>query len=91
MTPRQALTAAVNRAIANGAPVYENQPAPMSKGEAVKYLQSFSPYKKIAHFYDRYPKFADACNVALPGFEYPDWDQRTVDKFLRHVRRDRVA
>jgi hypothetical protein len=56
----------------------------MTKDEAVAVLKTVTR-RTIRSVYD-WRLVAEAIFVLMPGFEYPDWDWRTVREFLDHVR-----
>jgi hypothetical protein len=55
---------------------------PMTKNDAVRALKPFSG-KMIRKVWENEKFPSQALSVLHSGFEYPDWDYRTVGEFLR--------
>ncbi len=52
--------------------------------EAIKLLAKYKTTSKISRIYD-YGKVAEALWSIIPGFEYPDWDYKTLKQALEYA------
>jgi hypothetical protein len=56
----------------------------MNRIEAIKILVSFRK-KIIKDVYDKCDEISEAILILRPDFEYPEWDNKTINAFLEDV------
>ncbi len=59
----------------------------LTKDDAAEILARYDDSVPIGSLYDDEPNVREALGVLIPGFEYPDWDGRTLADVLQRHRR----